>query len=83
MRVVLTVLQLSFSVLTPLTSFRVFINNVRSIKILSPSEVFHMQDGMGLLAVQRQTSSSSEDGTTQQDSRNPSSVITSACSLDY
>lgn len=63
--------------------WEVFINNVRSIKILSPSEVFHMQDGMGLLAVQRQTSSSSEDGTTQQDSRNPSSVITSACSLDY
>nr|ARR29280.1 auxin response factor 6 [Cyrtomium guizhouense] len=63
--------------------WEVFINNVRSIKILSPPEVFQMQDGMGLLAVQRQTSSSSEDGTMHHDSRNPSSVITSTCSLDY
>lgn len=63
--------------------WEVFINNVRSIKILSPPEVFQMQDGMGLLAVPRQTSSSSEDGTTRQDSRNPSSAITSMCSLDY
>lgn len=66
--------------------WEVFINNVRSIRILSPSEVFQMQDGVGLqtsYSIQRQTSCSSEDGTTQQESRNPSSVITSTCSLDY
>mgnify|MGYP007009103672 FL=1 len=62
---------------------RVFINNVRSFRILSPSEAFQMRDGVGLIPIQRQTSSSSEDGTTQQDSRNPSSVITSTCSFDY
>lgn len=66
--------------------WEVFINNVRSIRILSPSEVFQMQEGVGLqtsYSIQRQTSCSSEDGTTQQESRNPSSVITSTCSLEY
>lgn len=63
-----------------------FVSNVRYIKILSPAEVFQMQEQMTLqssLPIQRQTSSSSDDGTTQQDSRNPSSVITSNCSLEY
>lgn len=62
-----------------------FVNNVKCIGIQSPSEVIQSQ-GMGLqasFAIPRQTSSSSEDGTTQQDSRNPSSVITSTCSLEY
>lgn len=66
--------------------WEVFINNVRSIRILSPAEVLQMQDGVGLqtsYSTQRQTSCSSEDGTTQQESRNPSSVITSTCSLEY
>nr|ARR29256.1 auxin response factor 6 [Ceratopteris pteridoides] len=66
--------------------WELFINNVRSIRILSPSEVLQMQEGVGLqnsYSIQRQTSCSSEDGATQQESRNPSSVITSTCSLDY
>ncbi|MCO5592234.1 hypothetical protein L7F22_046232 [Adiantum nelumboides] len=68
--------------------WEVFINNVRSIRILSPTEVSQMQDGGASqqtagYSIQRQTSCSSEDGTTQQESRNPSSVITSNCSLDY
>lgn len=63
--------------------WEVFVNNVRSITILSPLEVLQMQDGIGLLSVPKQTSSTSEDGPiTQQESRNPSSVITSACSFD-
>lgn len=66
--------------------WEVFINNVRSIRILSPSEGLQMQDDVALqtsYSIQRQTSCSSEDGTTQQESRNPSSVITSTCSLEY
>lgn len=64
-----------------------FVSNVRYIKILCPSEIIEMQEGMGLQTgfapIQRQTSSSSEDGSTQLDSRNPSSVLTSSCSLEY
>ncbi|MCO5565040.1 hypothetical protein L7F22_018710 [Adiantum nelumboides] len=57
--------------------WEVFVNNVRSITILSPAEVLQMQDGMGLPSVPKQTNSSSEDVPTQH------SVITSTCSFDY
>lgn len=61
-----------------------FISNVRNIRILSPSEVSQMQNGMFFQTCfpgKQQMSSSSEDGITQQDSRNPSSGITSANSF--
>eukprot|EP01018_Ginkgo_biloba_P026392 Gb_32864 [translate_table: standard] len=64
-----------------------FVSSVRFIKILSPPEVQQMtQEGMELLSsipTQRQTSSSSEECVTRQDSRNISSAITSARSLEY
>ncbi|XP_057868881.2 auxin response factor 6 isoform X1 [Cryptomeria japonica] len=64
-----------------------FVNNVRSIKILSPPEVLQMsQEGMELLSMmpsQQTTSSSSEDCDVRKASRNIGSVITSTGPLDY
>uniref|UniRef100_A0A0D6R1F8 Auxin response factor n=1 Tax=Araucaria cunninghamii TaxID=56994 RepID=A0A0D6R1F8_ARACU len=64
-----------------------FVNNVWYIKILSPPEVQQMsQEGLELLnsiPTHCKTSSSSEEYVTRLDSRNISSVITSAGSLDY
>lgn len=61
--------------------WEVFIKNVRSLKILSPLEFLGLRNEVSMQ--RQQTSSSSEDGTIQQDSHYPSSVITSAGSLDY
>jgi hypothetical protein len=66
---------------------REFVNSVWCIKILSPQEVQQMgKRGLELLnsvPIQRLSSSSCDDYTSRQDSRNMNSGITSVGSLEY
>nr|ARR29282.1 auxin response factor 6 [Cyrtomium guizhouense] len=62
--------------------WEVFINNVRSLKILSPLEFLNLRNEASTQQPQRRRSGS-EDGTGQHESPYPSSGITSAASLDF